>query len=65
MLSMNEIYLIRHGEVEEKYHRVFAGRTDIGLSEVGKKQAAVTADFYAINQNYCLQQPYETGPPDG
>ncbi len=42
---MNEIYLIRHGEVEEKYHRVFAGRTDIGLSEVGKKQAAVTAEF--------------------
>ncbi len=45
MLSMNEIYLIRHGEVEEKYHRVFAGRTDIGLSENGKKQAAVTAEF--------------------
>lgn len=45
MLSMSEIYLIRHGEVEEKYLKVFAGRTDIGLSEVGKKQAVATAEF--------------------
>jgi len=42
---MNEIFLIRHGEVIESYKRVFAGRTDVELSENGKNQAIATAKY--------------------
>ena len=36
-----QIYLIRHGEVEERYHRVFGGsRIDMELSPLGHSQAA-------------------------
>ncbi|MGC8830718.1 MAG: histidine phosphatase family protein [Verrucomicrobiia bacterium] len=42
---MNELFLIRHGEVIEAYKGVFAGRTDIELSENGKKQAIATAKY--------------------
>jgi broad specificity phosphatase PhoE len=42
---MTRVFLVRHGEVEEPYKGVFAGRTDIGLSPIGEKQALVTAKF--------------------
>lgn len=39
-----QIYLIRHGEVEEKYHKVFGGsRIDMGLSPLGLRQAEAVA----------------------
>lgn len=44
---MTRVFLIRHGEVEEPYKGVFAGRTDIGLSPDGEKQALLTAKFLA------------------
>jgi broad specificity phosphatase PhoE len=35
-----QLYLIRHGEVEERYHKVFGGcRIDMGLSPLGVSQA--------------------------
>ena len=35
-----QLYLIRHGEVEERYHRVFGGsRIDMALSSIGEAQA--------------------------
>jgi len=35
-----QLYLIRHGEVEEKYHKVFGGcRIDMNLSPHGQRQA--------------------------
>ncbi len=35
-----QLYLIRHGEVEERYHKVFGGcRIDMALSGLGQKQA--------------------------
>jgi len=35
-----QLYLIRHGEVEEKYHKVFGGsRIDMNLSPHGLRQA--------------------------
>ena len=35
-----QLYLIRHGEVEERYHKVFGGcRIDMGLSPLGMSQA--------------------------
>ncbi len=41
------LYLCRHAEVEEAYHRVFGGRIDMGLSARGHDQAAALADWLA------------------
>jgi broad specificity phosphatase PhoE len=39
-----QLYFIRHGEVEEKYHMVFGGsRIDMGLSPLGVKQGEAVA----------------------
>lgn len=40
-----KILLIRHGESMANAMGVFAGSTDVPLSETGRRQAAVTADF--------------------
>jgi broad specificity phosphatase PhoE len=37
------LFLIRHGEVEETYHRIFGGRIDMNLSPRGHEQAAALA----------------------
>ena len=37
------IYLVRHGESIGNMHRVILGHTDVGLSDLGKEQAVVTA----------------------
>lgn len=38
------LVLVRHGEVEERFQRVFAGRLDIDLSARGHEQAAALAE---------------------
>lgn len=38
--------MLRHAEVEVRYHRVFGGRIDMGLSPAGHEQAAKLADFF-------------------
>jgi len=41
-----QLYLIRHGEVEAQYHRVFGGsRIDMALSPLGHEQAAALAQW--------------------
>lgn len=41
-----QLYLIRHGEVEERYHKVFGGcRIDMALSPLGHRQAQALADW--------------------
>ncbi|MFM7603721.1 MAG: histidine phosphatase family protein [Prosthecobacter sp.] len=41
-----QLYLIRHGEVEERYHKVFGGsRIDMGLSPQGLLQAEALASW--------------------
>ena len=47
MESPTRLYLIRHGEVEERYHRVFGGRIDMDLSPLGSEQAAAVAHMGA------------------
>ncbi len=42
-----ELYFVRHGEVEIKYHRVFGGRIDMELSEQGRAQATRLANWLA------------------
>lgn len=43
--ASTELWLIRHAEVEERYHRVFGGRIDINLSPRGQQQAATLARY--------------------
>ena len=46
MLHPTRLFLIRHGEVEEQYHRVFGGsRIDMNLSPRGHEQAAALARY--------------------
>ncbi len=37
------LFLIRHGEVEDRYHRVFGGKIDMNLSPRGQEQARLLA----------------------
>ncbi len=43
-VKKTRLYLIRHGEVEEKYHRIFGGRIDMELSPLGHEQARRLAE---------------------
>lgn len=43
MNPFTRFYLLRHGEVETAYQRVFGGRLDIGLSPLGEQQAEALA----------------------
>jgi broad specificity phosphatase PhoE len=45
MADTVRLVLLRHGEVEERFHRVFGGRLDMGLSELGERQAASLAEY--------------------
>jgi broad specificity phosphatase PhoE len=45
MVFPTRLFLLRHGEVEERYHRVFGGRIDMDLSPRGHEQARALADF--------------------
>ena len=46
-LRPTQLALIRHGEVEEAYQRVFGGRIDMNLSPRGNEQAAALARWLA------------------
>lgn len=39
------LLLLRHGEVEERYHRIFGGRIDMELSSRGHEQARALARY--------------------
>jgi broad specificity phosphatase PhoE len=40
-----QLLLIRHGEVEDSYHKIFGGRIDMNLSPRGREQAQMLARF--------------------
>lgn len=42
---LTRLYLIRHGEVEKAYHKVFGGRIDMELSPLGHDQVRAIARF--------------------
>jgi broad specificity phosphatase PhoE len=44
-LTATKLWLIRHAEVEERYHHVFGGRIDMDLSERGHEQARALARY--------------------
>ena len=39
------VYLIRHGESEANMHDVFLGHYNMDLTQIGRKQARMTADY--------------------
>ncbi len=45
MNSPIRLHLVRHGEVEERYQRVFGGRIDMELSPRGRAQAQSLANY--------------------
>jgi alpha-ribazole phosphatase len=45
MTSPTQLYLIRHGEVENRYHRIFGGKIDMELSPRGHQQAQGLARY--------------------
>ena len=45
MNNPTRLYLIRHGEVEARYHRVFGGKIDMELSPLGHEQVKAAADY--------------------
>ncbi len=45
MTVPTSLFLLRHGEVEERYHRIFGGRIDMELSPRGHQQAAALAQY--------------------
>ena len=42
---MTTVYLIRHGESQANEKNVFIGHTDLALTDLGRQQAQVTADY--------------------
>jgi len=40
-----QLLLVRHGEVEDSYHKIFGGRIDMNLSPRGREQARMLAVF--------------------
>ena len=43
--TVTTLYLMRHGEVDEQYHRKFGGTIDMELSPVGRHQAVVLGQY--------------------
>ena len=55
-MAPTQLFLLRHGEVESRYHRVFGGRIDMDLSPQGHLQAAALATYLkgkALDAIYC------------
>lgn len=53
---VTRLYLVRHGEVEESYHRIFGGRIDMNLSPRGQLQAVSVSDYFepfTLDAIYC------------
>src|SRR3954466_8489394 len=46
MDSPTRLYLLRHGEVESRYHRVFGGKIDMELSPLGHQQVQALANYF-------------------
>lgn len=46
MDNATRLYLLRHGEVETRYHKVFGGKIDMDLSPKGHEQVQALADYF-------------------
>ena len=55
---MTTVLLIRHGHSVTNQKGIFTGQTDVALSETGKRQAILTADF--VFSNYRVDKIYSS-----
>src|SRR5262245_38432857 len=67
-MNITRLFLLRHGEVEERYHRIFGGRIDMELSAMGHEQARRLAGAWIrirIEAVYCspMQRARQTAAP--
>lgn len=65
---LRRLLLIRHGEVEERYQRIFGGRIDMNLSANGEQQAERLASSMAhlhVDRLYCspMKRAQRTAAP--
>jgi broad specificity phosphatase PhoE len=45
MTAATSLFLLRHAEVETRYHRTFGGQIDMDISDRGREQAGVLAKY--------------------
>lgn len=45
MTEPTRLFLLRHGEVDPRYHRKFGGKIDMDLSELGHQQARLLSQY--------------------
>jgi broad specificity phosphatase PhoE len=61
MSPPTRLYLIRHGEVEARFQRIFGGRIGMELSPHGVSQARAPADYprttHLLNFTPWCEQP--------
>lgn len=62
------LHLLRHGEVEERYHRIFGGRIDMELSKTGHDQAKALARYlkkHPVDHTYAspMKRVHQTFKP--
>jgi broad specificity phosphatase PhoE len=67
-MNVTRLFLLRHGEVEERYHRIFGGRIDMELSSLGLEQAQRLAEYLSrirIDAVYCspMKRARQTAAP--
>lgn len=63
---MTTVYFVRHGQSEANLTQTFAGHIDVPLTDLGRQQAACTAEFLAdvpLSAVYTsdLSRAYDTG----
>ncbi len=54
MQNPTRLYLLRHGEVETRYHRVFGGKIDMALSDLGHQQVHALAEYFRRHPPHIL-----------
>lgn len=60
-MSKTTILLVRHGQSEGNVLGIFTGHSGYSLTEMGHKQAAITADY--IEKNYKVDAVYSSDLP--
>ena len=48
--TLTRLLLVRHAEVEARYHRIFGGKIDMNLSPRGQEQARILAKFLSAKK---------------
>lgn len=50
MMSLKNVYIIRHGQTDVNLQKKLQGRSDIPMNDTGRAQAGVIRDYFAENE---------------